>query len=62
MFLSISNGKSRFICEGIVWHSEGERRGVVEVRQRNDNQLLNLYFCYYFGSNSVKKKSKSLSF
>ncbi len=33
-----------------------------EVRQRNDNQLLNLYFCYYFGRNSLKMKLESLSF
>jgi len=27
---------------------------LVEVCQRNDNQLLNLYFCYYFDRNSLK--------
>jgi len=37
-------------------------RTLVEVRQRNDNQLLNLYFCYYFGRNSLKMKLESFSF
>ena len=33
-----------------------------EVRQRNDNQLLNLCFCFYFSKNSLKMKLESLSF
>ncbi len=35
---------------------------LVEVRQRNDNQWPNLYFCYYFGRNSLKMKLESLIF
>ena len=35
---------------------------LVEVRQRNDNQYPNLWFCYYFGVNSLKMKLESSSF
>ena len=33
-----------------------------EVRQRNDTQWLNSYFCCYFGRDSIKLKLESLSF
>ncbi len=35
---------------------------LVRVRQRNDNQLLNSYFCCRCGRNSFKMKMESLSF
>ena len=35
---------------------------MVEVCQRNDNQLLNSCFCYYCGWNSFKMKLESVSF